>query len=584
MNADNTDSSVHESHSLTHIGEHLYGYQITEALSLDEHTSMYLAQGGLSSYNSPQQNVVIRIANCPHQDQDRSLLEKEIQTYKHLYDNGGSRYVPYLIKTIQGDHQVLIREFIYGVPLQELFQFIPNGPMISEACILELGLRLADATWGLLQKGIPYFQIQPEHILITPEGRVILLSLGRETPVPLPYLPPEALLSMPLDWRSNQWSIGMIMLALFLYNNDQDMKELENFDFLSLQDSTVELNALLCSLIKNTQISEPIQLLLSEVLQSAVGNRFEKEDLFVQALLEAQTTILVPNRAHEFKGQLHSLQDLADFLWNNAPMLRSPTSYFSEKNTIVPQGNMTYGHLSSDTNARIFRSKRLQEELTEHQVPRNQTIKPEINETKIILSKSDPLDLTQIEETSTTSLVAETSETHDNKKDDIKDDIKDNKKDNIKETNSPSHQENSTIQDISNALEQKDILPFSDFQQKQNSHYENRNLETANLSHLSSDQDASTQEIYEAGLHQNYEDGYLNTTELQFLITLDEVEQLQILNSQQLEQQTGNFSFSKADMLHEPIFKESKTIGYQQMIHYILPCLFLIAVIFLLFF
>ena len=59
-----------------------------------------------------------------------------------------------------------------------------------EECILELGLRLADATWGLLQKGIPIL-IQPEHILITPEGRIVLLSLGRESHMPLPYLPPE---------------------------------------------------------------------------------------------------------------------------------------------------------------------------------------------------------------------------------------------------------------------------------------------------------------------------------------------------------------------------------------------------------
>ena len=48
---------------------------------------------------------------------------------------------------------------------------------------------------------------------------------------------------MPLDWRSNQWSIGMIMLALFLYNNDHDVeKELEDFDFLRLQEC-VEFNS-----------------------------------------------------------------------------------------------------------------------------------------------------------------------------------------------------------------------------------------------------------------------------------------------------------------------------------------------------
>ena len=83
----------------------------------------------------------------------------------------------------------------------------------------------------------------------------------------------------------------MVMLALLLYNNDQEMTELEEFDFLSLQDSSHEMNALLRSLIKNTQISPAIQMLLSEILQPSVGNRFEREDYFVQALLEAQSTI-----------------------------------------------------------------------------------------------------------------------------------------------------------------------------------------------------------------------------------------------------------------------------------------------------
>ena len=578
MNADNTVSSVPESHSLIHIGEHLYGFQITEAISLDEHTSMYLAQSVQSPYNSPQQKVVIRIANRSHHEQGRSLLEKEIQTYKHLYDNGGSRYVPYLIKTIQGDHQVLIREFMYGVPLQELFQFIPNGPMISEACILELGLRLADATWGLLQKGIPYFQIHPEHILITPEGRVILLSLGREAPVPLPYLPPEAMLSMPLDWRSNQWSIGMMMLALFLYNNDQDMQELEDFDFLSLHDSTLELNALLCSLIKNTQISEPVQLLLSEVLQSAVGNRFEKEDLFVQALLEAQTAILDPNRKHEFKGQLHSLQDLADFLWNNAPMLKSPTSYFSEKNTIVSEQNMTYGHLSSDTNARVFRSKRLQEELTKTPFSHTQDIEAEISAKTIATSDSNPLQLEKTAISNSTSDGINAFELHHEKQDEKQDQKQAQRQDQRQDQKQDQKQENSQTSSKS------DMLPLSISEKDKDSHHRDVVLESEYVSDLSSEPDGSTQEIYEAGLHQNYEDGYLNTTELQFLITLDEVEQLQLLNSQILELPVGNSSSPMVDMSLEPLLNENKVIGYQQIIHYILPCLFLLAVLYLLFF
>ena len=222
--------SSQESHSLINIGEYLYGFQITEAISLDEYTSQYLAKSNQSSYNTTQREVVIRIANRSHHQESRQLLEKEMEAYQHLYEKGGSRYIPYLIKTVKGDEQVLIREFIYGVPLKELFSFIRNGPIISEACILELGLRLADATWGLLQKGIPYFQIQPEHILITPR-KIDTFVLGRETARSHPLSTPEALLSMPrlakqsMEYRyDHHWHCSC---TPYVY-----VERLEDFDFL----------------------------------------------------------------------------------------------------------------------------------------------------------------------------------------------------------------------------------------------------------------------------------------------------------------------------------------------------------------
>ena len=79
MNA-NTSTTLKDPppHSLINVGEHLYGFQITEAICLDEHTSQYLARSKESTYNQVPREVVIRLANLPHRQGSRSLLEREI--------------------------------------------------------------------------------------------------------------------------------------------------------------------------------------------------------------------------------------------------------------------------------------------------------------------------------------------------------------------------------------------------------------------------------------------------------------------------------------------------------------------------
>jgi hypothetical protein len=564
MNANNSVSTLQDnsSHSLINIGKHLYGFQITEAISLDGQSSQYLARSKESSYNQIPREVVIRLANLPHQSQSRVLLETEIEAYKKLYDKGGSRYIPHLLKTVQGDEQVLIREFIYGVPLQELFKFIRKGPIISEECILELGLRLADATWGLLQKGIPYFQIQPEHILITPEGRIVLLSLGRESRIPVPYLPPEAWLSMPLDWRSNQWSIGMVMLSLFLYNNDQDTLELEHFDFQSLHNSTHDLNFLLRSLIKNTQISPAIQMLLSEILQPAIGNRFEREDYFVQALLEAQSTI--HNQNTLLTGQLDSLQALGDFMWNHAPMLKSiPSNQLDNTpDSQHPQPSVVYGHLSSEQNTILSRKTRIKQDiLKEFTSPKK--LRPNISHH----SHTNTLHQTQKPHVKDLSIKKEHIE-----------------KKHIHQDQNPLGFEAS--KGIANEVSAQEHIHLS----QPPSQSELQQEGYLGDIHTDNPMDASTQEIYLAGIQGSYDDGFLNTTELQFLITLDDVEQIEALDINQLERDTHNTTNTENSTI-DTITNDSKNNSknnskntYQQIIHYILPSLFLIGVFYMLFF
>jgi serine/threonine protein kinase/TolB-like protein len=114
----------------------------------------------------------------------------------------------------------------------------PGGLPIAKVC--EIGMALADALAAAHDKGIVHRDLKPANVMITPEGRVKVLDFGlaklgaglfgseRETTAytqasltaegavvgTVPYMSPEQLQGLPIDHRSDLFSLGVLLYEL----------------------------------------------------------------------------------------------------------------------------------------------------------------------------------------------------------------------------------------------------------------------------------------------------------------------------------------------------------------------------------
>jgi serine/threonine protein kinase len=115
----------------------------------------------------------------------------------------------------------LVSEFVPGLGLDELLE---RGPLAPEVAV-DLTLGLLDLMHHLHGAGVVRLDLTPSHVVITPDGRPVVVGLGpahradAEPPAgvvlgtPL-YLSPEALAGRPVDVRSDLYSLGLILVEM----------------------------------------------------------------------------------------------------------------------------------------------------------------------------------------------------------------------------------------------------------------------------------------------------------------------------------------------------------------------------------
>ncbi|MDT7742111.1 MAG: eukaryotic-like serine/threonine-protein kinase, partial [Actinomycetota bacterium] len=115
----------------------------------------------------------------------------------------------------------LVSQFVPGLPLDELLERGPLAPPVA----VDLTLGLLDLLHHLHGAGVVRLDLTPSHVVITPDGRPVLVGLGPAHRVdagppagmvlgtPL-YLSPEALAGRAVDIRSDLYSLGLILVEM----------------------------------------------------------------------------------------------------------------------------------------------------------------------------------------------------------------------------------------------------------------------------------------------------------------------------------------------------------------------------------
>ena len=264
-----------------------------------------------------------------------------------------------------------------------------------------------------------------------------------------------------------------------------------------------------------------------------------------------------------------------DFMWNHAPMLNSgiQKDTKSTTHTILQlaklQQEKVYGHLTSDHNINISRKKRIKQDILQEFISNSNRVSPnkqQNNPTQtlqmVFEENGEENNSSQVRASIKVSQSTEKSEELQGQFSSKKSLVQSS----IPLTRDSAHQNNTTS-------EQQNLDAISS-QQLEGVHQQELHIPEE---HSYQAKDASTQEIYIAGIQDGYDGGFLNTTELQFLITLDDVEKIEELHPNELER----IPFVQA--VPSSLDKNTRT-PYQQLIHYILPFLFLIGTIYVLFF
>ncbi len=121
-----------------------------------------------------------------------------------------------------GGRTILVSQFVPGPGLDELLERGPLAPPVA----VDLTLGLLDLLHHLHGAGVVRLDLTPSHVVITPDGRPVLVGLGPAHRVdaddapagvvvgtPL-YLSPEALQGRAVDARSDLFSLGLILVEM----------------------------------------------------------------------------------------------------------------------------------------------------------------------------------------------------------------------------------------------------------------------------------------------------------------------------------------------------------------------------------
>lgn len=211
---------------MTYRNRKLGPYLLQETISVSDRATLFRAVNPKPGGG----DFGIRILNNPDEPMDARLLLHEYHSHNALK----GRFTPQVVGIYRGEGALVYR-WITGVSLQRVIEghlnrYIELNIKSAVEIILQLATALADLhTHPEAQRPPIYGRLNPEHVLLTRLGTTVILGMGRQLYNPdKNYRSPEQAAVAFVDWRSDQWSLGALMVELLLqeklYNNRSDLQ------------------------------------------------------------------------------------------------------------------------------------------------------------------------------------------------------------------------------------------------------------------------------------------------------------------------------------------------------------------------
>ena len=259
---------------MNNLNRKLGPYLIQETISVGTRSTLYRAVNPKPGGG----DFGIRILNAPNDPMDSRLLLHEY--HSHIALKG--RFTPQVVGIYRGEGALVYR-WVNGVSLRTVIDAHSAGRIhLNVKSVVEICCQVASSFHELhthpeARRPPIYGRLNADHVLLTRLGTTTLLGMGRQLyNSDKHYRSPEQAAVAFVDWRTDQWSLGALMVELLLqtklYHNQSQ-----------IQDELLKGNVRpwVQAVSQKWPILEPV---LSRMLSPNAGDRYSDERQLVNDL------------------------------------------------------------------------------------------------------------------------------------------------------------------------------------------------------------------------------------------------------------------------------------------------------------
>jgi len=261
------------------------GYTIIDKIAAGGMSTVYLAEK-----NGSDERVALKVLST-EMTKDLSFLQRFIDEAEIIEQLRHSAIVPIVEYGRSGKYAYIAMEYLPGGNLREK---IDSG--LTEADILNIVTRLAEALGYTHLKGVLHLDVTPRNILFRNNGDAVLADFGVskkylvpdfENPTPVMgnprYLSPEQIKSERTDPKTDLYSLGVIFYEMLAGRLPFDAKTAE-------ETAQMHLNEIPEALPEHYSHYQPI---LDQLLEKIPEQRFHSAGDFLNVLNDLHTSVSV---------------------------------------------------------------------------------------------------------------------------------------------------------------------------------------------------------------------------------------------------------------------------------------------------